>query len=139
MMTSEVEERPRLVTGGYGRQWVKYNVENLCTYYQHNKITRRQILVDGSMFIIMIQESQKQLQMRRATSCFLLDVFLLDTSQDKTLVLEKRCIELEKILGIGLMHIAHEGTCSISVWPGCNVTTARVIKASNQRCCYRLD
>ena len=30
----------------------------------------------------------EKLQMRRATSCFLLDVFLLDTSQDKTLVLE---------------------------------------------------
>ena len=88
MMKSDVEERPRLVTAGYGRHWVKYNVEDLCTYYQHNKITRRQILVDGSMFIIMTQESQKQMQMRRATFCFLLDVFLLDTSQDKTLVLE---------------------------------------------------
>ena len=31
---------------------------------------------------------RKQLQMRRATPCFLLDVFRLDTSQDKTLVSE---------------------------------------------------
>ena len=44
--------------------------------------------IHGLMFMIMTQESQKQLQMRRATFCFLLDVFLLDTSQDKTLVLE---------------------------------------------------
>jgi len=32
MMTSEVEERPRLVTGGYGRhrhQWVNLKLQNL--------------------------------------------------------------------------------------------------------------
>ena len=45
---------------------------------------------------------------------------------------------LEKIMAIGLMHIAHEGTC-ISVGPGCNVRTTTVIEASNQRCCYMLD